>query len=372
MLYWLAPWLTQFWGPFRLLGSHLMLLSVGTLLSGLLVWKFLPRLWHLLPLDRGKTLTPDGKSSVNKPTGAGVLITLLLLPVLLLFAPLGQWEYGTVGFLYLSMLFGYLDDRSALPWGRIKKGLFDTLVSVGVAWCIYKSQGSLMWLPFSKQEFVVPLYLYLPLATVLLWCVMNATNCTDGVDGLAGSLTLLALFALAGLLYGVVGYRPIADYLLLPHNPDGARWAIVSAINAGALAGYVWHNAHPSRVLMGDAGSRFLGLLVGALVLASGNPVVVLVVAPVALVNGLAGLLKILLLQMLQKAGYDIRQPDVIPARATKKQLRLIRWMHKVTCPLHDHCRKKLGWSPTQVLVRFVLLQCFLTPLLFVIMMKVR
>ncbi len=372
MIYWLTPWLTQYWGPFRLLSSHLMLLAVGTLLSSLLVWSFLPRLWYLLPRDRGKALTPDGKFSEGKPTGAGVIFTVLLLPMFLLFAPLGLWELGSVFFLYLSMWFGFLDDRSQLPWGELKKGLLDLVVALGASWCLYMGQGSQIWVPFTKHVFVLSAYLYVPLAACVMWFTMNATNCSDGVDGLAGSLTLLSLFAMAGLLYGVVGYRPIADYLLIPHNPDGARWAIFLAMSAGALAGYVWHNAHPSRVLMGDAGSRFLGMLVGVAVLVSGNPVLAVVVAPVALFNGGTGLVKLALLRTLRRVGFDVRPPGIIAPEAVDNQPRIIKMMHKVTFPLHDHCRKNMQWSPAQVLVRFVLVQSFLTPLLFVILIKIR
>lgn len=120
---------------------------------------------------------------------------------------------------------------------------------------LYKGQGSNLWLPFVKGVVEVPVYAYVPGAAMLLWFTMNATNCSDGVDGLAGSLTLLSLFSLAGLLYGVIGYRPIADYLLIPPQP-GRRALGDSAGHPGGGAGRPtwWHNAEPSRVLMGDAG----------------------------------------------------------------------------------------------------------------------
>ena len=97
MLYWIAPYLTTLWGPFRLFSSHLMLLAAGTLTGGLIIWSFLPRLWDRLPTDRGKILAADGgMKSAGKPTGAGLLLSLLLLPVLVLFVPMGMWEMGVV------------------------------------------------------------------------------------------------------------------------------------------------------------------------------------------------------------------------------------------------------------------------------------
>ena len=197
-------------------------------------------------------------------------------------------------------------------------------------------------------------------------------HCSDGVDGLAGSLTLLSLFSLAALLYGIVGYRPVANYLLIPHNPDGARWANLVATMAGALAGYLWHNAEPSRVLMGDAGSRLLGMLVGVAVLVAGNPFLIFVVSPVVLVNGGTGLLKLILLRGLRVLGFDVRPPNKLTPEAAAKQFALIKALHRVRFPLHDHCRKNMAWSNAQVLMRFMLIQSFLTPLLFVILVKIR
>jgi phospho-N-acetylmuramoyl-pentapeptide-transferase len=174
------------------------------------------------------------------------------------------------------------------------------------------------------------------------------------------------------MLYGVVGYKPIAEYLLVPHNPDGARWAILASIMAGGLAGYLWHNADPSKVMMGDAGSRLLGMLVGVAVLATGNPVLILVVSPVILANGGTGLLKLLLLRLLKKAGVDVTPPSKLTPEISGNQHLVVRALHRIRFPLHDHCRYNLQWSKGQILMRFVLLQAFLIPLLFVLVIKVR
>jgi len=373
MLYFLGERLALVWGPFRLLTSHIILLSAGTMLSGLLVWCLLPKLWSRLPRDGGKSLAADGGvASKGKPTGGGVLITLLVLPAIALFVPMNLWQMGVVLCLYVSMLFGYLDDRSMVPWSRCQKGFLDVFVASAAAILIYCSCGSEMWLPFVKHGVTVPVYIYLPLAVGLLWFTTNATNCSDGVDGLAGSLTLLSLFAMAGLLYGVVGYKPVADYLLIPTTPGAARWAILVSTIAGGLAGYLWYNAEPSRVLMGDAGSRFLGLLVGVTVLVAGNPFLIFVIAPVVLVNGGTGMLKLALLITLGKLGFDVRKTHELSQEEVDKQHVLVKSLHSIRFPLHDHCRKNLQWSNSQVLIRFVLLQSFLTPLLFVILTKVR
>ncbi|MBQ7235418.1 MAG: phospho-N-acetylmuramoyl-pentapeptide-transferase, partial [Kiritimatiellae bacterium] len=353
MLYYLAELLTKYWGPFRLLQSHALLLAGGTFLSGIMVWWLLPRLWDFLPRDRGKVICKDlgGMTSAGKPTGAGVLVSLVVLPVVVLFAPLAFWDYCALGAIYAAMLFGYLDDRAAEPWGELKKGLLDAVCAVAIAFFVAKGHSTLVWLPFVKGMWVVPLWIYVPAAAFILWFTMNATNCSDGVDGLAGALTAIELVILAVMLYVVIGYKPVAHYFLLPCNPEAARWAILVMSVAGGFGGYLWFNAEPSKVLMGDAGSRFLGIIVGTGSLVTGNPLLVLAFAPVILVNGGGGLAKLVLLRVARKLGRDIDEQSVI---------------RRIRFPLHDHCKKNLGWTNAQVLMRFMLLQVVVMPVLLV------
>ena len=402
----LLKFLTHLWGPFRLMGSHLVLLCVGALIASLVVWWGLPHLFSRMPRDRGKGQgVPGGAVSLGKPTGAGRWLLLLLLPVLLLVLPPAlpgvdrtssvravlrivrelatdptRWwqfvnqQWGVVFCMLLAMATGYADDRAEKPWGQLKKGMWDLAIALLTAGFLCLGRPVTLWLPVTTAVFEVPAMLFIPLAAALLWFSMNATNCSDGVDGLAGTLTLMSLFALSAFLYGVVGHETIARYLLLPHHPEGARWGVLTATVAGGVAGYLWHNAEPSRVLMGDAGSRPLGLLVGVAVLAAGNPFLIFVVSPVVLLNGGTGLVKLALLRGLRRLGVETRAPGpgVPGGLAQGASPRLVRWLHSVRFPLHDHCRKNLHWSNPQVLMRFVLLQAFLTPILFLLIVKVR
>ena len=189
----------------------------------------------------------------------------------------------------------------------------------------------------------------MPVATCLIWLSINATNCTDGVDGLSGSLAALALFYLGIILYGAVGHPEVARYLRIPFSAEAVGYAMLGFPMVGCLAGYLWHNAHPSAVLMGDAGSRPVGFLIGTLALGSGNPVILFVVALVVFVNGATGLVKMGLLRFFR-----------------------IGIFRGVRYPLHDHARERRGWSNAQVLMRFVLLQAIVTPLLLVLVLKIR
>lgn len=351
MLPWLGQYLEPVFGPFRLFYSYLFLAGFGAALSALLTWVLLPRLWRYLPTDKGREHAVDADKSVGKPVAAGAIFVPIFLLVSLLVLPFNWRFLAVLSCVSLSMLEGLWDDSTKSKGGlsELQLGLIDLAVSLCGAIILCRLQPMQVWLPLFKQPLIISPWLYIPAATGLLWLTINATNCTDGVDGLSGSLSLLAFICLGGILYGIVGHADISQYLLVPHYVDGADWALFAFAMAGCLAGYLWYNAFPSQVLMGDAGSRPMGFLIGMLVLACGNPFLILIVAGLVLVNGATGLLKVALLRFFK-----------------------ISIFKNVRYPLHDHMRKNLGWSPTQVLVRFMLLQAVGMPILLVLLFKVR
>jgi phospho-N-acetylmuramoyl-pentapeptide-transferase len=346
---WLGEHLVEVYGPFRLLNSYLFLAGIGATMAAVLTWFLLPKLWRYLPTDGGRTHAVGAQESKGKPVSAGLVFISVFVLVALLVLP-HEWRFvGVLACVLLSMVEGYLDDRTPGGWGEYRLGLADLGISLLGAFIFSRCEPVVMWLPLLKTPLTVTPWVFIPLATVLLWLSINATNCTDGVDGLSGSLLILAFTYLGGILYGILGHQGISAYLLVPHYPDGAVWGIMAFVMVGALGGYLWYNANPSLVLMGDAGSRPMGLLLGMLVLASGNPFLILVVAGVVLVNGGTGLLKVALLRFFK-----------------------IGIFKNVRYPLHDHVRQVEGWSNTQVLVRFMLVQAIGTPLLLVLLFKVR
>ena len=338
----------QLFGPFRLFNSYLFLAGIGTAMAALATWYCLPKLWDSLPHDRGRPHAVDPEQARGKPVGAGLIFVPIFAIVALFVIPFDWRIVGIVTCLLLCTLEGYLDDRSH-GWSEYVLGLIDLLISLTAAIALCQFQEYEIWLPLLKTSTMLSPWLFIPLTTLVLWLMINATNCTDGVDGLSASLAILALIYLGSILYGIVGHTDISRYLLVPHYVEGANWALMAFIMVGCLAGYLWHNSLPSAVLMGDAGSRPMGLLIGILVMAAGNPFLIFVVAGIALVNGATGLLKVALLRFLK-----------------------IKIFKNIRYPLHDHVRHTLGWSNTQVLVRFVLLQAVGTPILLILLFKVR
>jgi phospho-N-acetylmuramoyl-pentapeptide-transferase len=349
MLHWLGYQLLDIFGPFRLLKSHLFLFGFGAALAAFAVWYLLPRLWCRLPTDNGRDHAVEGTASCGKPVGAGAIFIPIFVLVCLMVIPIHGYRLQALGLIVLVMLQGIADDRTPGGLSELRIGLFDLGFAILGALVLSRLGPVEIWLPVYKESILLPLWVYLPLATGLIWLTTNATNCSDGVDGVSGSLSAVAFVYLGVVLYTILGHPGVSEYLLVPYYPSGAGWATLSFVMVGCLVGYLWHNAPPSLVMMGDAGSRPIGFLMGMLVLATGNPFVILVVSGVVLANGATGLLKVALLRFFK-----------------------IGIFRSVRYPLHDHVRGKLGWSNSQVLVRFVLLQTLLTPLLLLFLMKVR
>jgi phospho-N-acetylmuramoyl-pentapeptide-transferase len=236
-----------------------------------------------------------------------------------------------------------------VSWGEYKKGLIDLVLAGTAAVVLCGMKDVSIWLPFTSQTFLMPALIFIPLATVLLWATINSTNCSDGVDGLSGSLIAFAFTSLGALLYFILGHKGFSQYLLLPHYGDGATFGMMAFSMVGCILGYLWYNANPSVLLMGDAGSRALRFLLGVFVIKTGNPFTILIVSAVLMVNGGTGLVKVAIMRFFKVA-----------------------FLKSVRFPLHDHVRHNKGWSNTQVLVRFCLIQVMITLPLFIFLIKVR
>ena len=358
MIYYLGQYLTQFWGPARLLTSYAVLIATALYTGFFLAYKLIPKFYDHLPHDRGRefTIKENEEAAKGKPTGAGIVFITIFVINCFLLVPMTWVRASIVVITWLTMLTGYLDDRSTTSWGEYRKGTLDLIISISTAFILYyglkgASDDGIVrfWLPFISTEIAVNPVVYIILCTIMLWASINTTNCTDGVDGLSSTLVLLALLTLGAVFYFVLGHKDISAYLLLPHIPFGANWAVMVFAMAGVVMGYLWLNAFPSKCLMGDAGSRALGYFIGVGVMISGNPFLIFATSSIILVNGGMGLLKVALLRFFK-----------------------IMIFENIRFPLHDHMRKNRGWSPTQVLIKFLIMQLLITCAILGIFFKIR
>lgn len=352
MLYNIAGQLEAYFGPIRLLQSYSVLISIGLFLGFLLTVFLLPKFYSNLPKDRGREFTVNPEAAMGKPTGAGVVFIPLFIICVFILIPPTLTQILVLVLMFAVMMTGFLDDTAKKPWGEYLKGSLDLLLSLLTSLVIffaYFKGNVIFWLPFTSSKIYVSPYIFFIVSVLVLWISINTTNCADGVDGLSGTLILLALISLGIVFYFVLGHVKVATYLLVPNIQTGAKWGVMIFTLCGVLTGYLWHNAYPSHVMMGDAGSRSLGFFIGVLVLISGNPFILLMTSGVILINGGTGILKIVLLRFFK-----------------------IKIFKNIRFPLHDHMKKNLHWSPTQVLLRFMIIQILMTVVFLGIIFKVR
>ncbi len=273
----------------------------------------------LLPRDGGRDFAVDGKLSQGKPRGAGFVFILIFVAAVLLFLPFDRERLIYMILTAAAMLTGFLDDCSKSPWGEYKKGILDLIISVMVAVTYVNFNGSTLKIAVLDAEIVLPKIVFGILATILVWVSINVTNCADGVDGLSATLTSVTLLSF---------YFTAASTGLLEAN------RYMTLLFVACLLGYLWYNATPSRMMMGDAGSRAMGLFIAVIALLSGHALIYIPFALLLILDGGLGLIKVALLRFLK-----------------------IRILKNTRTPLHDHVRKNLGWSNTQTVYKFAILQ---------------
>ena len=295
-----------------------LVLLVPMLCSFLIAFFSLKFFKRILPKDQGRAFAVNGALSEGKPRGAGIIFVTSFTLCTALFYPLDIENIIYLVLVYAAMLSGYFDDAAETPWGNLKKGLIDLVISLGIAFTYYFYNGSQVKLYITDSTFTIPAPLFIILAGVLVWTAINVTNCTDGVDGLCGSLVMTVLLPLAFMV-----------------TKSGAADMLLPMIMFVTLAAYLWFNCSPSQMLMGDAGSRALGVFLAVMFLKTAAPFAFIHMAIVIILDGGLGLLKL----------------------SFRRFLKIKNFMEGIRTPLHDHARKNKGWSDTQVVIRFTILQ---------------
>ena len=262
-----------------------------------------------LPHDHGRAFAVNGELSKGKARGSGLIFVLCIALVTLAVIPFRVEYLIYTALLIASMLSGYFDDAADTAWNEYKKGLIDFVIAVvaGVTYLNFNGTG----VQLLNWAFSIPYPVYLLLIVVLIWASINVVNCTDGVDGLSASLAVVSI-----------------GTFLLAYWEELGEYATAGVIFIGALLAYLWSNAKPSTLLMGDAGSRAMGFFLAILALKSNHPFAFLLAALVFIVDG-----------------------------SLKKTL----------TPLHDHVRKRMGWSDEQVVARWLILQAVASALLLLL-----
>ena len=359
MLYWLLyQKLHTFFPPFRLfryVTFRTAFASITALFMGLIVGPAIIR--QLREFQIGQYIREEGPAAHQKkagtPTMGGVLIVVAIVVPTLLWADLTNayvWivVIATIAFAGIGFADDYLKivhHRNLGLTGRSKLGL-QIGVSIAIAVVLVSMQAvgqysTHLMVPFAKRfrpDLAIGALLKVPhlwiaaflpfIAFVALVIVgsSNAVNLTDGLDGLAIGCTIIAAAALTVLTY-VSGHAIFAGYLGLENMPAVAELTIFCGAMVGSSIGFLWYNAHPAEIFMGDVGSLGLGGAIGTVAVIIKQELLLPFIGGVFVLEALS--------VMLQVGSYKLRKKRIFKM-----------------APLHHHF-ELIGWSESKVIVRF-------------------
>ena len=347
--------LESFFGPFRLfryLTFRGVMAAATALVIGYAIAPWMIRRLRLFKMDQTfrnaqevGELADLHHSKAGTPTMGGLILFVPIVISTILWAEPNI--YVLVALLVYTVLsvLGFADDYLKVSKKNTKgvPGRLKLLCQFGLVCLVLvlllqdSSSHDLMrelWLPFLKEPLVtqMPIWFMLLFMFLVLAGSSNAINLTDGIDGLAIGCTITVV-----LVYGIMAYATghaiIADYLFLGHVPGSGELAIVCTAVLGASMAFLWYNAYPAEIFMGDTGSLALGGLIGVIAFMVHQPVTLIIVGGIFVME--AGSV------MLQVASY----------RYTGR--RLFRMS-----PIHHHFELK-GWAEPKVVIRFWLISLF-------------
>ena len=359
MLYWLLfQVLFRYFPPFRIfryLTFRTAFASLTALFMGLIVGPAIIR--KLKEFQISQYIREEGPKAHQKkagtPTMGGLLIVIAILVPTLLWADLSNiyiWlavfattAFGAIGFAddYLKVV-----NRRNLGLTGRSKLMLQILVSViiGVVLVLLQAKGTYsthLMVPFFKNFrpdlVITPLVknpywwpvAFLPFIIFVVMVIVgssNAVNLTDGLDGLAIGCTVIAAGALTVLTY-VSGHAILSDYLELQRMPMVGELTIFCGAMVGSAIGFLWYNAHPAEVFMGDVGSLALGGAIGTVAVIIKQELLLPFIGGVFVIEALS--------VILQVGSYKLRKKRIFKM-----------------APLHHHF-ELLGWSESKVIVRF-------------------
>jgi phospho-N-acetylmuramoyl-pentapeptide-transferase len=347
LFYELYPYLEDWFSAFRVF-RYITFRSAYALVSALLISFMMGpwligklRQWHL-----GETIRDDGpashKAKEGTPSMGGLLILTSILVPTLLWADLSNryvqlvlavtvWT-GAIGFLddYLKLV----KKKSKGLVGRYKMTgqlLFGLVLGAFLYFFpLESSLGVATEIPFFKGALLELGIFYLILVVLVVAGTSNAVNLTDGLDGLAIGVNAFVFFAFTALAY-LSGHKNFSEYLHILYLPGASELTIYCASVVGASLGFLWFNAHPAEVFMGDTGSLSLGGALGTVAILLKKELLLVIIGGVFVLEALS--------VILQVGSFKLRGGKRIFKMA----------------PLHHHFELK-GWAESKVVVRFWIL----------------
>jgi phospho-N-acetylmuramoyl-pentapeptide-transferase len=291
----------------------------------------------------GQSVREDGPESHYKkrgtPTMGGVFIILSVLISMLLWMDLRDEKvWLTLGAFAAFGVIGFIDDylkvtrhnSAGLPaWGKLA-GQFVAALTIMLFLYFSGEEGiTSLYIPFFKNSVVDLGVLWIPFGILLIMGESNAINFSDGLDGLLAGLLILVFIALAILTY-ISGRTDYSSYLGIPYIAGAGELTVFCLAAVGACIGFLWFNAHPAEVFMGDVGSLSLGGVVAVISLIIKKEMLVLIIGGVFVIEIASVIIQVLSYKLWKKRVFKM-------------------------APLH-HALELSGWAETKVVIRFWIL----------------
>jgi phospho-N-acetylmuramoyl-pentapeptide-transferase len=351
MLYLLLYPLAEQFQAFNLF-RYITFRAGGAVVTALLIsFIFGPQIiaWLKSKQGDGQPIRTDGPQShlVRKkgtPTMGGFLILLALSVSTLLWADLADPYIWIVLFVTVGFgLIGFFDDYRKLT-RRSHHGLparfkFLLQIVLAAAACIVlayvmrQSMANTIAVPFLKNVLLNLGWFFLPFGVVVIAGASNAVNLTDGLDGLAIGPAMIAAGCFAFIAY-VVGRADFSNYLQLHHVPGAGELAVFCAAMVGAGLGFLWFNAPPASVFMGDTGSLSIGAALGAISIVTKHELVLAIVGGLFVLEAISVIVQVVSFKLTGKRVFRM-------------------------APLHHHFEQK-GWEESQIVIRFWIIAAIL------------
>jgi phospho-N-acetylmuramoyl-pentapeptide-transferase len=350
MLYFIAHYLEKIFGPFRVFEYVTFRALVAALLSLTISLSCGRRVINwLIGLKIGQTVRSYGPQThlikSGTPTMGGVLIILSISLSTVITADLSNLYIWVLLYVLLATgTLGFIDDYRKIVY-KDPTGLAPGLKLGGQSAIAVSAALILVYIVKmpNTTELVVPFFklIHHPFGLVgfmlLSYFVIvgssNAVNLTDGLDGLVSVPLVIVALGLAIFAY-IAGHKIFASYLFLPHIPLAHEVVVFCAAMVGAILGFLWFNAYPAQVFMGDVGALSLGAVLGTIAIIVRQEIVFGIMGGLFVVEAIS--------VMIQVASYKLR----------KKRIFLM-------APIHHHFELK-GWKETQVVVRFWIISIIL------------
>jgi phospho-N-acetylmuramoyl-pentapeptide-transferase len=291
-------------------------------------------------LKIGQSIREDGPQThltkSGTPTMGGIFIILSVVIAMLFWQDLHNravWitmgaflAFGAIGFFDDFLKFSKRNSAGLPAWAKLALQFVVAITVVLIIYFTGDEKTTLLYVPFFKNPVLDMGWVWIPFAVLLVVGESNAVNFSDGLDGLLAGLLIIVFLTLAVITY-ITGRIDYSEYLGIPYVPGAGELTVFCLAAAGACVGFLWYNAHPAEIFMGDVGSLSLGGVIAVISLITKKELLILIIGGLFIVE--------ILSVVIQVVSFKLRGKRVFKM-----------------APIHHHYELS-GWPEVKTVIRF-------------------